>query len=198
MENFFKYDERQVQIFNSVHELRAAGYSNRKIANLIGISRTTVVKYVHGDFDAICQKEFRSGMHVYHNYIVKSLQSGMSRKDIFRSVRSKGYQGKQTAAYDYMNRVVDFYSIDISLYKSASAETIRRRKELQKYDYLTRAEIFKFLWMNKEIPQAHKEYAFSKYPQLYELSICVKEFRQIFCEKRMPHGDTDRIEPSAR
>ena len=181
-----KYDERQVQIYKSVHELHAAGYSNRKIAKLIGISRTTVVKYVHGDFEAICQKEFRSGMHTYHDYIVKSLQSGMSRKDIYLSVVAKGYQGKQTAAYDYMNKVVDFYNIDISIYKSTSAEAIKRRNELQKYDYLTRSEIFKFLWMHNEIPQTHKEYAFSKYPQLYELSICIKEFRQIFCEKRMP------------
>ena len=186
VENFLKYKERQVQIYESVHELHAAGYSNRKIAKLIGISRTTVVKYVHGEFEALCQKEFRSSMHTYHDYIVKSLQSGMSRKDIYLSVVAQGYQGKQTAAYDYMNKVVEFYSIDVSIYKSSSADAIQRKKDLQKYDYLTRSELFKFLWMNCEISPAHKDYVFSKYPQLYELNICIKEFRQIFNEKRMP------------
>ena len=59
-------------------------------------------------------------------------------------------------------------------------------KELQNYDYLTRADIFKSLCMNTEITPSHRKYVFDKYPQLYELNICIKEFRQIFCEERMP------------
>ena len=58
------------------------------------------------DFESLCQKEFRSGMARYYDYIVKSLHSGMSQKDIYRSVVSQGYKGGQSAAYDYMNRIV--------------------------------------------------------------------------------------------
>ena len=60
------------------------------------------------------------------------------------------------------------------------------REELQKYDYLTRAALFKSLWINTEIFPHIKEFVFNKYPQLYELNICIKEFRQIFEERYMP------------
>ena len=186
VDNFLRFDERLVRIYKSVHELHAAGYSNRKIGGLLGMSRVTVSKYVHGGFESLCRKEFRSNLHIYHDYIVKSLEAGMSRKDIYRNVVTKGYDGKQTAAYDYMNKVIEYYGIDISIGKSTSADSIQSRKELQNYDYFTRAELFRSLWMNFEILPAHKEYVFSKYPQLYELNICIKEFRQIFDEGRMP------------
>lgn len=186
VDNFLKLDSKCVKLFESVHELHEAGYSNRKIAKLLGISRNTVPKYIYGDYEALCQKEIRSVMHKYHDYVVKSLQSGMSRKDVYLSVVSKGYQGKQTAAYDYMNKIVDYYGIDISIGKSTSTDAIQKMKSLQKYDYFTRAELFKLLWMNVEITPSHKEYVFNKYPQLYELNIFIKEFRLIFNGKLMP------------
>ena len=186
VENFLDLDDKCVQLYKSIHELHEAGYSNRRIAKLLRVSRPTVIKYVNGDFEALCQKTLRSGMDVYHDYIVKSLEAGISRKDIYKSVVTMGFEGKQTGAYDYMNKLISHYGIEISIYKSTSADAIQRKKDLGKYDYVTRAELFRALWMNMEIAPEHKEYVFSKYPQLYELNICIKEFRQIFEEKRMP------------
>ena len=166
VDNFSEFDDKRVQIFNSVHKLHSAGYSNRGIAKLLHIGRPTVVKYANGDFEALCRKTLRSGMDAYHDYIVKSLKAGMSRKGIYSKVIGMGFQGKITGACDYMNKLSSYYSIDVSLYRRTSAETIQRRKNLQKYDYLTRAELFKSLWMNQEISPAHKTFVFSKYPQL--------------------------------
>ena len=185
VDNFIKLDENCVHIFNSVHELHFAGHSTRKIAKMLKMSRNTVSKYIHGEFEALCQKKFQSSMDIYHDYIVKSLHSGMNRKDIYNSVVAKGFSGKQSAAYDYMNKVVAHYSIDISIGRSSSAESMQRKKELLNYDYLTRAEIFKSLWMDTEISPDHAEYMLSKYPKLCELDTCVKEFREIFAEKRL-------------
>ena len=186
MDNFSELDDKCVQLFKSVHELHAAGYSNRQIAKHLGISRSTVPKYIHGEFEALCQKKLRSGMDAYHDYIVKSLKAGISRKDTYNSVVAMGFKGKQTSAYVYMNKLIAHYGIEISIYKSTSADEIQRRKDIQNYDYLTRAELFRSLWMNFEISPTHKEFVFNKYPQLYELNNCIKEFREIFDEKRMP------------
>jgi len=186
VDNFSNLDSRCVQLFNSTHELHEAGYSNRSIAKLLRVSRQTVIKYVNGDFESLCQKTLRSGMDAYHDYIVKSLVAGISRKDIYNYVVAMGFKGKQTGAYDYMNKLIAHYGLEISIYKSTSAEAIQKRKDLQKFDYLTRADLFRALWMNVELSPAHKKYAFAKYPQLYELNTCIKEFRQIFEEQRMP------------
>ena len=186
MENFLDYDERCVQLFKQANDYYAAGFSKRKIAKLLGVSRQTVIKYVGGDFEALCRKTLRSGMDAYHDYILESLGSGISRKDVYDSVVAMGFEGKQTCAYDYMNKLIAHYGIEISIYKSTSADAIQRRKRIEEYDYITRTALFKSLWMNIELPSDHKEYAFNKYPKLYELNSCVKEFRQIFDKGCMP------------
>jgi predicted transcriptional regulator len=180
VDNFTGFDERCVQLFKVAHEYHAAGFSNRKIAKLLRVSRPTVIKYINGDFEALCRKTLRSGMDSYHDYIVKSLKAGMSRKDIYRKVVAMGFEGKQTGAYDYMNKLIAHYGIEFSVYRSTSADAIQKRKRIEEYDYITRTALFRFLWMNAELPPDHKEYIFNNHPQLHELYVCIKEFRQIF------------------
>jgi len=186
VDKFSDFNERCVQLFKSINEYHAAGFSNRKIGKLLGTSRTTVAKYIGGDFESLCKKTIRSGLDEYHDYIVKSLKAGMSRKDIYRNVVAMGFSGKQTGAYDYMNKLIAHYGIEISLYWSTSADAIQKQKRIQEYDYITRTALFKYLWMNADLMPEHREYIYKEYPQLCELNACVKEFRQIFETGRMP------------
>lgn len=153
---------------------------------MLRCSRITVSKYLHGDYEACCRKDFRSGIDSFYNYIIRELSSGVSRGDIYRSLVEKGYKGKRTAAYDYMNKLIARFHIDVSLYKSISAEAVKKRKQLQKYDHISRTGVFQFLWMNTEISQPHKSYLLDTYPQLRELLLFIREFRQIFQKKNMP------------
>jgi len=168
------------------NEYHAVGFSKRKIAKLLGVSRQTVIKYVGGDFEALCQRTLRNGMDAYHDFIVESLESGMSRKDIQDSVTAMGFKGKRTCAYDYMNRLIEYYGIKVSIYKSTSVEAKQKQKRILEYEYITRTDVFKFMWMNADLSYEHKEHVFSKYPLLYELKACVKEFRQIFDTGQLP------------
>lgn len=185
-DNFLEYDENCIQRYHAIRESFSAGYSKRQIAIMLHCSRNTVNKYVNGEFDALCGKNFRSGMESYYDYVIKSLRAGMSRKDIYRSVVKMGYGGGQTAAYDYMNKVKRRFGIEVSTYKSTSPEAVQRKKALEKYDHLSRTGIFRFLWMSREITAYHKQYLFKTYPKLKELYVCIKEFRQIFDQKNMP------------
>ena len=54
---------------------------------------------------------------LYITMHIKSLQAGMSRKDVYNTIVAKGFCGKQSAAYDYTNKIVDYYDIDISIGK---------------------------------------------------------------------------------
>jgi len=95
----------------------------------------------------------------------------MSRKDTYDSVVAMGFEGKRRVAYDYMNKLVAYYGLEISIFKSISADEIQKRKRIQEYDYVTRTELFKFLWMDAELPPEYKVYIFGKHPQFYELNI---------------------------
>lgn len=98
----------------------------------------------------------------------------------------KGYQGGQTATYDYMNKIIERFHIDIAVYKSTSAESVQKKKELQGYDHLSRSGVFHFLWMNTEITVMHKAYLMDHYPQLKEMLVCIREFREIYQRKVPP------------
>lgn len=119
-------------------------------------------------------------------YIIKELSSGVSRKDVFRSLIQKGYKGGQTAAYDYMNKIIEGFHIDIAVYRSSSSDVVQKKKKLQKYDHISRNSIFRFLWMNHKITDRHKAYLMDTYPQLRTLLSCIREFREIFQKKNMP------------
>jgi len=130
VDNFLDFDERCVQLFKLANDYHAAGLSKLKIAKLLSVSRQTVIKYVGGDFEALCRKTLRSSIDAYHDYIVESLESGISRKDIYYRVIAMGFKGKQTCAYDYMNKLISHYGIEISIYKTTSAEAIQIKKQI--------------------------------------------------------------------
>ncbi|WP_243134804.1 transposase [Acetobacterium wieringae] len=156
------------------------------MAKFLQCSRKTVRNYMSGDFDALCCREPQSCADRYHDYIVKSLIAGMIRKDIYREIIKQGYPGKMTAAYDYMNKLIQNQGIEIAVYRSSSIEAIERKKQLNKFDHLSRREIFRFLWMNEDILPKHRDYLMVNYPIIWELYKCVKEFRRVFKEKSLP------------
>ncbi len=186
VDNFTEYNETSVQLYHAIHEYAAAGYSNRAIAKKLHCSRNTVCKYLNGDYESLCRRNYRSGMDQFYDYIIKELSAGISRKDVYYRLIQKGYKGKLTAAYNYMNKIIKSHQIDIAVYKSSTAESIRKKKEIQKYDHITRSGIFRFLWMGVELTTAHKEYLMETYPQLRELWVCILEFREIYKRKCMP------------
>lgn len=186
VDNFADYDPKSVQLYNAIREYAAAGYSKRGIAKILHCGRNTVAKYLNGDYESLCRKNFRSRLDLFYDYIIKELSAGTSRKDVYRNLLMKGYQGGQTAAYDYMNKLIERFHIDIAVYKSSTAEAIQQKKELKKYDHISRSGIFRFLWMGAEIPAEHKEYLMEHYPQLRPLYRCIREFREIYQRRSMP------------
>lgn len=186
MDNFTDCDEKREQLYDAIHEYAAAGYSKRMIARILHCGRNTVTKYLSRDLGSLCRKDLRSGMDQFYDHIIKELSAGTSRKDIYRSLIRKGYQGGHTAAYDYMNKLIKKFQIDVAVYKSSTAEAIQKKKELQKYDHISRSGVFRFLWMDQEITEAHKDYLMTNYPQLRELLCCIREFREIYRRRNMP------------
>ena len=53
-------------------------------------------------------------------------------------------------------------------------------------DYITREGVFRYIWMNTEHSDNHKKYIYEKYPNIWELQCCIKEFRNIFKNHNVP------------
>lgn len=57
----------------------------------------------------------------------------------------------------------------------------------RKADYLTRAGLFRYLWMNDSLlTTEHIEYILKQYPIIWEIRQCIREFRGIFDNLNMP------------
>ena len=174
------YNEKSIQLYHAIHEYSEAGYSKRAISKILHCSRNTVTKYLEGDYDSLCSKYFHSRLNPFYDYIIKELSSRVSGKDIFQSLIQKDYKGGQTAAYDYMNKIIERFHIDIAVY------VVQKKKKLQKYEHISRKSIFRFLWMNCKMTDSHKSYLMDTYPQFRILIFRIQEFWEIFQKKNMP------------
>ena len=184
--NTVSYDENRIHRYNAVKEYIEAGFTISQTAKILHCSRKTVRNNINGDFDALCRRELRSCVDRYYDYIMKALTSGMIRKDIYREIRKQGYPGQVSTAYDYMNKLIAMHGIEIAVNRSSSVEAITRRKQLNKFDHITRQSIFRYLWMNDVVVSGYRDYLMKTYPIIGELYKCIKEFRQIFKEKSLP------------
>lgn len=128
VDNSVEYNEKSVQLYHAIHEYAAAGYSKREIAKNVHCGRNTVTKYLNGDYESLCHKNFRSGMDQFYDYIIKELSAGISKRDVHRGLLMNGYLGGRTAAYNYMNKLIEGFQIDIAIYKSSTSEAIQKKK----------------------------------------------------------------------
>ena len=156
----------------------------RNISRTLRCSRKTVKKYLHGDMEAICTPELRSGIDQYRDFILHSLAEGICRSNILREMRRRGLNCGNTTAYDYMNRLAEIYGIELTPMENCSPEQKAKRREIRKYSYLSRKDVFKYLWMGDELEPAHRAWLFEAYPAIHTLYICIREFREIFRSKR--------------
>lgn len=123
-----------------------------------------------------------SGIDKYHDHIVKELSAGKCRSILYRELKEMGMSCKRTAAYDYFNRIVKLYNIELTPLESCTPKQKQLRKNIRKYVYVSRKKIFDYLWFGDklEITPKHFEYMLKKYPVIIKLKMCIQEFRIIF------------------
>ena len=55
-----------------------------------------------------------------------------------------------------------------------------KQKQIQRFDYLSRKNVFRFLWMGEPLDACHLSYLFNTYPVLQILYSFISDWRQIF------------------
>lgn len=69
VDNSIEYNPKSVQLYNNIREYAAAGYSKREIAKVLHCGRNTVTKYLNGDYESLCKRDYRSGMDQFYDDI---------------------------------------------------------------------------------------------------------------------------------
>ena len=113
----------------------------------------------------------------YKDFIIKSIQRGLTQSTIAKQLTTMGYTGSITNARQYICTVAEQFGLDISKYSNTHAKYDADGNAKPKVDYITRKGIFNYLWMNGKLTKPHHDYLWERLPVLRETERCIKEFR---------------------
>lgn len=99
---------RKMEIVYQVRELHENKYSNRKISSKMGISRSTVSKYLDADFSPVhgnCGIKNKSILDPYVDIIKDLLNKNYKSTDIEKIINKKGYSGSASAIRNHISKL---------------------------------------------------------------------------------------------
>ena len=160
--------------------------SKRKIAKVLKISRGTVYKYACGDPELLaesCCLAFTK-LQPFQEEIISLINSKVMRKDIYFHIVKKGYKGGRTQFYKYCEHLVEMEMVENP--GSLRIDELRDEKTKLKYHYVTRNQIFHYIWNGEnesDIGKDDIEYIKKLFPVVQALIKCLHQFRNIFEKK---------------
>ena len=189
VDNLTESEKKRQQLITQIQEYKIEGCSIPEILRRTGRDRKTVVKYLEGDPDILCRSNKSGIMASYKEFIIKCLLKGMTQSETCRQLKQKGYTGTCSNARYYMCHLIKEYNINVKKYSSEVDTGAIGNNPVSTgaaYEYITRKGLFQYLWMDGELTDHHRNYIFNKYPVLYIINKCIREFRAIFDKKSMP------------
>ena len=186
MDNLTEAERKRGQLIEQIQSLYKSGISIREITRITGKNRNTVRKYLHGDPDLLCRSNVRSSLDRYTDFIIKSIQSGLTQSTIAKKLAELGYAGTFTNARSFICKVAAANDLEIRKYSNGSSKYNDDESKKMDIDYITRKGIFQYLWMNGELTQEHRDYLWKQMPILWKVEQCIKEFRYLFNKKSLP------------
>lgn len=185
------FSAKRYQMICQIQGFLKEGCSYREIAKRMGIGRNTIAKYREGDPKELSMYGIRqSKLDPFYDFIIQCLNSGWSKSKTVKAIYEKGYSGSISNAFEYLCKIEqkeDKY-FEPQTYVRTMTECLKYKtgSSGKEKDYITREGVFRHMWMNTELMDAHKKYIYDKYPIVWELHYCIKEFRNIFKKRKVP------------
>jgi len=169
-----------------IQEYYAQGYTQASIIKLMKMNHNTINRYKQGDPYKLCRFD-SCGMKTvnYENYredIIEYLQTNMPFTVIYEKVKISGYNGKLTQIRQYCHKLIGDLGIGYNSRKNSNGVAIKKN---QKFDIhcIKKSDLFQYIWSDKELELADIVYIIRKYPAVFDIIECVRDFRNIYIEK---------------
>ena len=191
VDNYAAFSEKRYQMICQIQNFLKEGCSYREIAKRMGIGRNTIAKYRKGDPKELSMYGIhQSKLDPFHDFIIDCLKEGWSKSKTVKAIYEKGYSGSKSNAFDYLCKIEQKENkcFEPQPYVRTMTECLKYKtgSKGKDKDYITREGVFRYMWMNTELSDNHKEYIYEKYPNIWELQCCIREFRNIFKNHNVP------------
>jgi hypothetical protein len=150
------------------------------------LTHNTIRKYAKGDPYKLCRFDI-SGMKTvnYENYredIIGYLRKNMTYADICAKITADGYNGKLTQARKYCHKLIAELGIEYNSKTNLVGATVNQNQKIHAH-CIKKSELFQYIWLDKELDLPDVVYIIRKYPAVFDIIECVRDFRNIFIEK---------------
>jgi len=170
----------------TIQKYLADGYAPGKIRDLLQITYNTIRRYAKGDPYKLCRFNISGMIRVnyefYRDEIINYLHQNMMFQDICDRITANGYNGKLTQVRKYCHKLIAELGIEYNSRKNSVGVTVKKDQTFDVH-YVSKSDIFKYIWSGKQIDEADVKYIYDQYPQLKEIYNCIRDFRKIFIDK---------------
>lgn len=179
-------EQRRYEDIVRIQEYLSQGYSAAKIKELLNTTYNTIRRYATGDPYKLCRFPQNGARTIniedYREEIMEYLHSNMMIKDIYAKITENGYNGKHTQVKVYCKNLAVKHGIEYSSRKNSVGVVIAKNKKSDVH-YISSRDVLNYIWSDKELNLPDVLYIMTKYPQLWDILKCVRDFRNIYTEK---------------
>ncbi|WP_051083308.1 helix-turn-helix domain-containing protein [Propionispira raffinosivorans] len=158
------------KVYEEIRQLYDAGYSSRKIAKLLQVSRNTISKVLHGDINELCRNSRALMFDKHLAEIIKGINAGHTGKAIYQELKSDGKDpGGISNFYVYLKHIAKNLGLTLKKFRHQPVLLPDNTVPENDFDYLKRTGVFQYLWNESELTENRRKYLFEKYPVVPEL-----------------------------
>jgi len=115
----------------------------------------------------------------YRAQITDLLEQNMPFNKIHSQIVEMGCNAKLTAFKGYCHRLINELGLEYNSKKNSLGVCIKKNQTVNVH-YVSKKDIFRFIWSGVEINEEDKTYIFNKYPILEEIHYVICDFREIY------------------
>jgi len=172
------------KVYEEILKLNKAGYTNRKIAKLLKVSRNTISKVIASDITEMCRDNRKMLLDKYLPEITTGIKDGKTASVIYHKLKADGKNpGSLSNFYGYLNKIARSLGLTLEKFRHQPVPLPDNTIPEKDFDYLKRTGVLQYLWEGKVLTETHRQFLFETYPIVAELKKRISEFRQIFIYK---------------
>lgn len=118
----------------------------------------------------------------YRNQIIDLLTRNTPFSQAHKLIVDIGCNAKKTAFNEYCRKLIDELGLEYNSKKNSVGVYVKKDQTVNIH-YVSKKDVFKFIWSGSELNEDDKTYIFGKYPILEEIHYVIGDFRDIYEKK---------------
>ena len=106
----------------------------------------------------------------------------MTYANIYAKITADGYNGKLTQARQYCHKLIAELGIEYNSKKNFVGAAVKQNQKIDTH-CIKKSELLQYIWADKELELYDVVYIIRKYPAVFDIIECVRDFRNVFIEK---------------